>query len=308
MTHDTNDTSSEQDDMCSSATHAAFHYKALAEHVRSCITHWKTTVVTAIASFGVFWGFAEASSFFLNLDIRNRTYWIILISLSIFCAMVNTVRSYLSDCPECLKRESRAVQKIAHLQRPKWEYHMAKYLLEDRLHALDQELSDILAARMYVPIRERLSTREYIRWAQVRPDNVLRMVEVAKHLIIHEFPKAVFSRKDAPADPASIVNVVDQIRNLYDQSLTFERENREIAPPAELQSLHSLQAGWTMPIRDSFKQLLGFLDQVIGLSPTEDSRVKFTVELAELPNADDFCQECNRLTPVIEQLLMEESP
>lgn len=211
-------------------------------------------------------------------------------------ALVHAIHVYLHACPEGLEEESAVARRIAQVQRPHWEFRLGRQLLTEKLHALDAELRDMLEGRMFIGIGKRLSLEEYLSWAQTRPDNLLRMVDVARQLLLVDLPSVLTGQEGRPAEPATILSVVNRIRDLYAVTVTYERDMRAVAPPDELTSLHALQVGWTNPIRDGMQQMFHFLDAVLSLSPRGNHEVDFTIKLDAPPNVDAFCAELDRLT------------
>jgi hypothetical protein len=153
----------------------------------------------------------------------------------------------------------------------------------------------VLEGRVFIPVTRQLSTEDYFSWARTRPDNLLRTVEVAKQLLLADFPLAIASQEGRSADPAAILSVVNRIRDLYAQTVAYEKDSHAIATPDALVILHALQVGWTDPIRDGMQQMFQFLDTVLSLKTGGDHKVSFTIKIDAPANVEAFCHELDRL-------------
>lgn len=236
-----------------------FSYKNTREHIRSCLKYWKSLAVTAVGMFGILWGIAEASAYFLKADLRGWQFFLAAVVVSIAAALGRVVYVYLNACPSGLENESTEARRVAQVQRPLWEFRLARRLLEDKLGELDSELGDLLEGRILVPVTQHLRITDYADWAQSRIATLRRMADVAQRLLITDFPAAVRSQPGQCAKPTAILAVVNQIRDLYAEAVVFERAHRAVEPPEILANAHTLLQGWTEPIRDGIRQVFGFL-------------------------------------------------
>lgn len=282
--------------IASSEVHMQFSCKTVWDHMCCVLARWRLLMLVALAVFGALWTIVEASAYFLNIDLRGWLLYTLAGVAALGSALVRAIYAYLHECPDGLEGESAIARRIAQVQRPHWEFRLGRQLLEDKLHALDAELRDVLSRRVFVGVGRRLSIGDYFSWAQTRPDNLLRMVDVAKHLLLVDFPSVLTAQEGRPAEPAAILSVVNRIQDLYAVTVTYEREMHAIAPPDEFRALHALQAGWTNPIRDGMQQMFHFLDAVLSLGPMGSHEVDFTIKFDAPPNIDAFCHELDRLT------------
>jgi hypothetical protein len=272
-----------------------FSYKNWREHAKCILAHWPAMLLTSAAVFGTVWGLVEASSYLAGKNLQGRLSYLLAVVVAVASAVGRSVFVYIHDCPEGLENESSRARRIAQIQRPKWEYALARQLLRDKLTRLDTELADILSGRVYVPIETRMSLEDYVQWLELRSPNALRMVGVVKQVAITDFAEAVVSREEQAARPAGILNAIDRIRDVYAETVAFERAGRSVDPPPGFETVHALQFGWTEPIRNGIQQLFGFLDHVLHLDPTDKSVVQYTITFDEPANVASFCQELNRL-------------
>ena len=270
-------------------------YKSSWDHLAVLIARWRSFLLTMLAVLGSVWGIGQGIDFFLNVPVKGWFFFLASLVIALLSAMVWTGYAYIHDFPSGLEAESSAAKRIAQLQRPGWEYQLTGQLLDDKLFSLDRELEDLIEGRVFVPIDKRLAADEYIDWVKTRPENVLRMIEVAQQLLVRDFPVSLASEKDQPADPVAIVAVVDRIRDLYEESINFERVGRAIAPPPEMDYLHRLQFGWTNPVRQGVQQLFSLIDEVLNFKKQSLHEVDFTIDYGEPSNIDAFCEELDRL-------------
>jgi len=287
--------SREDTGIVSTETRMQFSHKSLWDHAVCVLAHWPSLLLTALAVFGALWTVVAASSYFLDVSLRGWGLFAITIALALSSASCRAIYAYHHGCPEGLEDESSAARRIAQIQRPKWEFHLARRLLDDKLRGLDRELKDIIERRVFIPIDRRLSATDYMDWVETRPESALRMIDGTQQLLVVDFPLAIASQKGRPADPSAILSVVNRIRDLYAESVAFERATHAVAPPNAFQAAHALQVGWTDPIRNGVQQLLQFLDTVLTLDPRSDHEVSFKITYGEPPNVVGFCKELARL-------------
>lgn len=290
----------------SSQTTMQFSYKNVIEHARCLGSYWKSFLVAGVGVFGVLWCFASASVYFLEADLRGWQFYVVAVVVSLAAALGRILHVYVNDCPEGLESESAISQRIAQIQRPLWEFRLARQLLEDKLGQLDNELKELLEGRIFVPVEKRLRLLEYPDWTETRLVSVSRMCDVAMRLLISDFSVALRSRKGQEAEPAAILLVINQIRDLYAETVSFEQHNNAVLPPEAFKSLHSLQRGWTTPIRDGIQQMYRFLDQMVDWDPNKHNFANLTITFDEPPNVGAFCQELARLSALLPELIDDE--
>jgi hypothetical protein len=280
----------------------AFSYKTALQHAREFLSTPLPIVGAAIAIFGGFWTFGEASIQFLQANPRGWTSYCILIAASIIGSFTWNAYLYYQKVPQGLESVSKYAQRIAHWQRPLWEFRLAKALLAERIGPFNQELRDLNAGRVFVIAEKPESLQAYIRWAQSRFDNLFNMRTVAERLLLNDFPAALQSTADHPADPAKILMAVDTLARFYGDTVTFERSSRSVIPIEELSSLHKHQLGWSEPIRDAVHQMFRFLQQMCECDPNTDNRIKFAIVFDEPPGVTQYREELSRLESRLTEL------
>lgn len=273
---------------------AHFTRKSLLDHVRELVARWRVFSLTALAVFGVLWTGLEAPAYFLRADLRGARFYVGAIVASLLCAGFWIIRTYLRDCPPGLEQESARARRIAQVQRSRWEYGLAKQLLQDVLLELDDELAALSEGHVFVLIERKPDLPEYVEWVSLGPTNLLRMIDVAQRLLILDLP-TVLGSEDELAKPRAIRSVVYRIRDLYKESVVFERSRRAVEPPEGAERLHELQLGWTNPVRDGVRQMFEYFDRILGLESLRDQEVAFTVAMEEPSNLKDFNAELERI-------------
>ena len=274
------------------------YHKNLLEHLRGILFNKRALLSFfgwILAIFTVVMTVLGAAAYFLDKSFQGFLSFAIVIAIAIMIAFGRAIHSYITGCPSGLETESRSAQRIAQLQRPKWEFKLARQLLHDRVEMLDIELRNMLNNRTFVPVVQQLDVEGYTAWANMRPANALRMIAVAKQLLIYDFPEALVSTEEKPANPIKMVTVVERIQRLYSDTLEFERASVEIEPPSELAKLHGYAIGWTEPIRSGVHQLFDFLDRAIGLPPRAYQSLEFTILFEEPTNLSRFNTEMEQL-------------
>jgi hypothetical protein len=273
-----------------------FSYKTALDHARGLLKFWKSWVSVAAVVFGALWGLLAASIHLLGFHIHGWPAYVIMVAASLAPATALTLRRYINSVPDGLENESKAARRIAHLRRDMWEFRLARQLLRDKLSRLDQELDDLLSGRVYVPAQGPGSVSAYMRWLTARPGNLMRMVDVAKRLLIHDLPAAVQPRRERVAVPAEITDVTNKIRSLYAETIAFEREGRAITPCESFDRAHELQLGWAAPIRHAVQQIFKILDQIISVDLSHTASLAFQIVFETPPGVDEFCEELDRLS------------
>lgn len=291
--------------MVERSTHSGvfqFSYKTWWDHVRGVFSQPLRLLAVTVAVFGTLWTIGEASIQFLELNPRGWTSYFILCGFSLVAGLTWQVYRYINICPDGLEATSRRARRIAHLQRPKWEFAFAKILLAERVGPIDRECSDLLSGNVFVYATKPRDFMEYFRWLQSRTDNLLRMLEVAKFLLLQELPSAMRSTAEQHASPERLLAAVESIERFYRETVEFERSSHAIIPPEDWRKLHNLQVGWAEPIRDAVLQMFRFLQQMTELDPTKESNVQFTIEFKESPHVDEYCNELSRLQSRLPEL------
>jgi hypothetical protein len=120
----------------SSETHMGFSYKTGWEHVRCVLARWRSLLLTALAVFGGVWTIVEVSAYFLDIDLRGPLLYAVAAVAALASAVGRTIYAYLHGCPDGLEEESAAARRIAQIQRPQWEFRLARQLLQDKLQTI----------------------------------------------------------------------------------------------------------------------------------------------------------------------------
>lgn len=238
----------------------------------------------------------STTSYFLKIDLTGPKPYIGMALLSLMAALVYTGRRYVHTVPEGFEPESRMIQRLAHLKRPRWEYRLGLNLLRDRLSSTDQKLSELLAGRRHVPISRKLEPSEYMKWLTIRPANLLRMVAVAKALLVFDLPNAMMARDNSEVYPQQILQSVERIDQFYLQIYEFELEGFSIEPPEGFEKIHQIQNGWTQVIREGVHQMFDFLQQVLDADlKKKNALIAFTITIEAPTRLKEFEEELDRL-------------
>lgn len=272
-----------------------FSKKSLFVHLRNLFwPPWPIFSIT-IVIFGVLWTFSEAIiQFTKSLPLGWRSLLILLAS-SFTLSLFWNLYKYLNRIPVGFEQVSINSKRIAHLQKSKWEFLLAKSLLEEKIGPLDRELEDLISGKQFVPAMKPESFQSYYYWLGSRSRNMNNMLEVAKILLIDDFPKSLQSSKKKPANPLTILHAVETLARFYRDTIEYERSSRAVLPSEKLSYLHSLQLGWTEPIRAAVRQLFDLLDYICTIDHKTGEQISFVIKFAEIPNIDDFLKEVERL-------------
>ena len=273
-----------------------FSRKTFRDHIRACLRQfWMSFILVVCVVLGGYWGIAECIAYFLKVDLTGGVFFLLGAIIAVASGSLVTVRRYLATSPEGFEHESQVARRIALVQRPKWEFRLAKCLLREKLKALDDRLAGLLGERTVVPIERSIPINEYSGWAVARFGTLRRMLAVATQLLVRDFPEVVRSTPDRPADPQAILSVIVRLQDLYSEAVEFERSHYSVEPHEILQAAHALLRGWTEPIRNGVHQLEGFLDELIALDPESNHHVSFEITIDAPPSVDEFSRELDRI-------------
>ncbi len=203
---------------------------------------------------------------------------------------------YLLTVPEGLENVSRKARRIAHLQRPRWQFQFAKYLLAERLGPIDRELRDLQANRSFVVSYKPKTLQDYIEWSQSRIQNLLKMLHVAKEVIIQHFPAAINSSEDKPVEPRAVLDAVDTLTRFYTETIEFDRSLRAVMPNESVNATHEMMFTWSSPIRNAVHEVFRYLQQIIDTP--KSSTVHFNLVFESPPRIDEFNDAITKLDPV----------
>ncbi len=258
-------------------------------------------LTTFLAVLGVLWLLEETAIQFLGHDPRGWGWVCALAIVSAAVAVGLRVHQYLKSVPEGLDSVSRRAQRIAHLQRPKWECRLAQQLLAERLGPLESQLRALLEGEEFVAAKYSVTGREYFAWLRSRGENVLRMLEVANQLVIRQFPTVFY---ESGGDLAvRILRRVEAIERFYEATIEFERDSYTHFPPEHFERAHKLQQGWSEPVRALVTSLFAFLQQV--READDGDRVEFDVVVGIPDGIEEFGAELDRVSDSAEILVEE---
>jgi hypothetical protein len=300
----------EQEDESMSAPNSVevvfrFPYKSALDHACSLLSSWRHLVCVAAVAFGALWAIWAASSYFLGLQLRGWVPYAAMVAASLITGLAWIIYRYVNSVPAGFERESRAAQRIAHLQRPKWEFRLARELLRAKLRELDKELEDLLCGRAYVAVEQAMDAPAHVNWLRLRPVNLLRMVDTTKRLLISELPAALKSTPERVADARGILEVTNNIRRFYGKTVAFERESRKVEPCEHLKRIHELQFGWSDPIRDGIQQVFSILDSILAARAHQDTQLSFEIVFKPPAGVDEFCEAVGQLDEHLSELADE---
>ncbi|MCA9107776.1 MAG: hypothetical protein KDA83_20355 [Planctomycetales bacterium] len=284
----------------------AFSYKTAWDHVKGFFSRPLPLLAFTSASFGGLWSIYESSVSSLGLVTNRPVAYTWILAIAAVSSAISRLWTYVNTIPDGLDELLPHASRIAHLQRPKWEFRFAKAVLAHLISPIDREWQDIRNDNVYVVASRPRDFRSYFQWLAGRPDNCSRMLTVAKKTMLFELPQALTSTEQKPADPKQILNRIQTIVDLYRESVAFEKTSLAIIPPDEMLIVHKLQIGWAEPIRDAVHQLFKFLQDVCDVDPKTESNIAFTITFDGPPNIDDYCAELARVKRLLPQIMEKE--
>lgn len=267
------------------------------EHIKDFfLSQWKLFPIYWVGLFGIFWGLIEALSFFYpKLNLSNIFVLSVGLLAGFVVSLIRCIHIYRNSVPDGLENESSKVHKIAFSKKHYWEYALAYELLKSRVLDIDQKLDDVISNRVHINVTRTMSAEQYSDWLQTRPENLLRIVDVSKQLLIFDLIEAVHADEENEVDYRNLIRVVELIRNAYKSAYEFEIEGREIKIPEGLDVVHEIQAGWASVIRDGFHQMLEVLQSVATRRKGDFSPLDETIVFEKPPRIDEFCEELDRV-------------
>lgn len=262
--------------------------------------YWVKFFFYLFAGLGFLWGIVEAASFFYpNLNLKSLYIVLPALGVCIFGALCRCIIDYRNIIPQGLEDESLAVHNIYRSRKPFWEYALAYELLKDRVEEIDQELDDVVNNRVHVKVTQIMDAQEYIQWINKRQENLLRIVESAKQLLIFDLATSLQSNDGEHLDFVKLVKVVDLIKALYRTSYDFHVESLSIKFPDIFALLHEIQGEWILVVQDGIRQMLEILHSVATRKKDDFSPVEATITFQPPPRADEFCQELDRIADLL---------
>lgn len=283
-------------------------YTSIPEHALNIFrSKWKRFFLTALAVFGVIWTFVESGSYFLEIDLSGPYFYVSLGLISLTSAIIHSTMSYLKTPPTGLEELPYDIQRIAILKKPFWEYCFAYALLESKLSEIDLHLKGVLGGHVFIEITKRPKITDYIEWVQLRPTNLLNMIEIATRLLVYELPASLLKNKEQEISFQNIIMCVGRIKDLYQKACEYEIEGREIEPPEVFKKIHEIQSGWSKEIRNGVKQMLGFLDKLSKSSKKDlKNPIKFTIVFDEPEGIKEFEIEFQKIEGILPELILNE--
>ncbi len=283
-----------------------FSYKTAWDHLVAILSAPVQIIAIAAGCFGSIWTIYEASVSSLKLTPNRLVPYLSFLAISIAVSMVWRIYHYVNACPEGLEIVSNTGRRIAHLQRPLWQFRFAKSVLAQLLGPIDRECRDLLDGKVFVLAERPRDFREYYSWLAGRSENMLRMLKIAEQLMLIDFLKALTSTEDKTACPKKILDVSFAIQRVYQEAVNYERSSLAIFPPEGFERAHQLQVGWSQPIRDAILQLFEVLQQMLDVDYRKHTHLKYTIVFSECPNVDEYCSELHRLEAKLPQIMESE--
>lgn len=267
------------------------------EHVKDFfLSQWKLLPIYWVGLFGIFWSLIEALSFFYpNSNLSNMFVLFAGLLVGFVATLIRCIHIYRNSVPEGLENEPSEIHKIVFSKKPYWEYALAYELVKSRVHDIDQKLEDVISNRVHIKVTRTMSAEQYADWLQTRPENLLRIVDVSKQLLIFDLIEGIHADEANEVYYRNLIRVVELIRGAYKSAYEFEVEGREIKIPEGLDVVHEIQAGWASVIRDGFHQMLEILQSVSTRSKGDFSPLDKTIVFEEPPRIDEFCEELDKL-------------
>lgn len=256
---------------------------------------WRTLAGAFCSVFGVLWMFFGAVTGLLGISYTGLSVFGSLAGMSLAVAAVYTGYRHSTSVPPGFEGELSSIQSVVRWKRPKWEYGLALLLLQDRLSRTDRQLRDLVQGRRYVGLTMPHDVDSYVAWLRLRPQNLTRMVEAAKQLLVYDLPRVLDSSSSGEGSPISIAECVDAISDLYVETLNFELESHRVLPPEGFDGVHRIQNGWSEAIRDGIRQVTDFLERGIARDLRSDEPLEFMIEFDRPKDVDEFNKELDRL-------------
>jgi hypothetical protein len=136
-----------------------------------------------------------------------------------------------------------------------------------------------------------------MEWLESRPYNFLRILAISNQLLIIDLVNVITPKDDKEMDCKQLVKVVDQIKDLYKNTLEFLTESYEIKTPEGFGVVHKIQSEWVYSIQDGVHQMLSILRSVAEREKNDFSPLERTVTFKAFPRMDEFVVELERLRP-----------
>ena len=168
-------------------------------------------------------------------------------------------------------------------------------MFKNRIDEIDRSIDDVMKKRVFVSVERSLGVEEYVDWLLRRPDNLLRLVDIARHLLIIDLSSALKIEHKQDLDIKALIRVLDFARDAYQKAVEFELEGRRISIPEGFENIHLLQSGWATTIQDGFKQMMLILENISKRSKGDKSPVIGQIIFHEPNNINEFTEELEKL-------------
>lgn len=267
---------------------------------------WIKFFLTYIAFLGGSFAIIEIIIYFFKIDLANKMIFIPLIFISFLFALIISVKSYINIVPIGLENESKIIRRIGHIKKLYWEYDLAYTLLAQNIKLTDQKFDEILNNQVFIKTKKSLSIVEYTQWLQNRPSNLIKMINVAKNLMINELFSCLISKKGEEVDINRLVQIIKLIQKLYEDAYNFEVEGKEYVVPEIFQQIHNIQSGWTEVIRDTIQQLLAILKEISTRKKDNEEPIIAEITFGELKRLKEFQSELAKIESHLPRLIAEE--
>ncbi|MPQ76134.1 hypothetical protein [Hydrogenovibrio sp. JE_KL2] len=268
-------------------------YQKLIEFIKQ---QWKKISLYLLSWFSVLWLTVEVLNFFYpKISLNSHIVLLGILAVSFLVAVVHSFLEYKRHIPLGLENESIQVHKIVRVKKPFWEYALAYELLRERIEFIDQALDDVLNNRVHIKISRVMDIEEYMQWLVTRPENLIKMVEVSKTLLISDLVQAIHPDEGREVNYTDVIRVADLIKDLYTNLYEFEIEGRTIQVPDGFEFVHQIQSGWATVIRDAFHQMLEVLLTVSRRDKGDLSPINGTITFEEPPKIQEYHDELERL-------------
>jgi hypothetical protein len=275
--------------------YVTFSYVPLRNHAIEILKRPWCVVWHTLSSLGIAWLIWSIVAAFQGWQTIAAIPLATIVAASLACGIAISVYYYINEAPAGLGQVNKRARRLAHLRPLKWEYRMAQSLLAERISPLNQELQQMTSGSLFIEGRRCPNLASYLEWLETRANNLQRLVAVFTEVMIEQLPRAVCSTSKMEAEPLRILNAVDAVARVYEDTINLERDARAVIPPEGWERLHEIQLRWTDPFRKAIVEQFDNLQRIIDVDPEDDAHISLVVELGELPHSEEFGIEMDRL-------------
>lgn len=274
-----------------------FTHKNVLDHIISFGYKYIKNIPKTIALFCSLWAVIEILTSGDDTS-KIKVFLLPYLVLTTVISLCITVRDYINDIPEELKEENKAIKKAYVLRRIGWEYSIIYEMLEARIQSLQNVFERIKNSTEYIPPAF-ISSEDYIDFIKLQPIKLLRLVKAAKDTCVFSIPARITSKDEIKENGfKNIKNEIDNLTELYKQTIIFEKDILSIIPDEKYRELHELMSGWTNPIRDGIDQYclnMKYLSRITKKQIKREKLVEANIVFNPPENLDYFNLELNRL-------------